>query len=71
MHASAVRDAELAATMVLAQRLPRVERVTWASFFARRRQGNGGGGGREREGRTTVVWVQRGEGRIRVRRKPW
>ena len=62
-----MRDEELAATMVLAQRLPNVERVTWASFFARRRQSGEGEG----ERRTTVVWVRRGEGRIRVRRKPW
>lgn len=58
-HAGPVRAAELATTMVLVQKLPKVERVTWASFFARRHQ----------ESRTTVVWVQRSEGRIRVRRK--
>lgn len=64
-HADEIRETELAAAAAIAGYLPRLEAVTWSSWFARAEPGD------DFRERSTTAWVLRDEQGVLVRRAPW
>lgn len=65
MYAADVRKTELFASAALSRFLPSLKELSWSSFFALGEPGD------DPDNQTTTAWIQRQDGKIRVRRMPW
>ncbi|KAL4246252.1 hypothetical protein ABKN59_009222 [Abortiporus biennis] len=65
LYSEDVRKTELYASASIARFLPALKEITWSSFFAQDNPGDDPDEG------STMVWIRRKEGKIRVRRAPW
>ena len=64
-YADAVRKTELFASAAIARFIPSLKEVSWSTFFAKDEPGD------DPENQTMTAWVQRKDGKIRVRRMQW
>lgn len=79
------RENELAAALIMAQKLKGLQTIGWSSFFGKGEgelegvtKGDGADAGANDhvqwggiEGITTKIWILRAKGRVRVRRVSW
>ncbi|OCH96316.1 hypothetical protein OBBRIDRAFT_809230 [Obba rivulosa] len=64
-HACEVRTRELYAGAAMATYLESLKTITWSSYFAEKQPGD------NIHERSTTMWIQRSEEKVRVRRAPW